>query len=116
MFAISLCLLMVLATIAAPAHAQDEGDAKTAYAVYCARCHGETGQGNGPDGASLSVKPRDFTDCKKMATITDDTMFKVIEGGGAVAGLSGEMPAWGAGLSDKEIHALVKYIRGFCKK
>ncbi|HTK70079.1 MAG TPA: c-type cytochrome [Candidatus Eisenbacteria bacterium] len=34
---------------------------KSLFAVNCASCHGNTGQGNGPASAALNPKPRDFT-------------------------------------------------------
>jgi mono/diheme cytochrome c family protein len=32
-----------------------------AYGRYCRRCHGPTGQGDGPHGLGLTVRPRDLT-------------------------------------------------------
>jgi mono/diheme cytochrome c family protein len=43
-------------------------------------------------------------------------MFKAIKDGGASVGVSGDMPAWGSGLSDDDIHGVMKYIRNFGKK
>ena len=86
------------------------------YTAYCAKCHGATGRGDGPSAGSLATKPQDYTDCAAMQKISDDTMFKVIKGGGAAAGLPGDMPSWSDGLSDPEIHDLVAYLRTFCKK
>ena len=59
---------------------------------------------------------RDDSNCAAMQKISDDTMFKVIKGGGAAAGLPGDMPSWSDGLSDPEIHDLVAFVRTFCKK
>src|SRR5579859_3446442 len=67
------------------------------YKIYCARCHGDSGHGDGADAATFKTHPRDFTDCAAMAKISDDTMFKAIKDGGAAVGVSGDMPAWGAG-------------------
>lgn len=86
------------------------------YKIYCSRCHGDTGQGDGADAGTLKTHPRNFTDCAAMAKISDDTVFKAIKDGGASVGLSGDMPAWGGGLSDDDIHGVMKYIRQFCKK
>ena len=86
------------------------------YKIYCSRCHGDTGHGDGADASTLKAHPRDFTDCAGMAKINDDTMFKAIKDGGEAVGVSGDMPAWGAGLSDDDIHAVMKYIRQFCQK
>jgi len=86
------------------------------YQVYCSRCHGDTGQGDGPDGATLSPKPRNFSDCSVMSKIPDATIVKAIKNGGAAVGLSRDMPAWGEALSDKKIDALATFVRTFCHK
>ena len=109
----SALVIGMLGLFAVAARAQD---ASLLYKVYCARCHGFTGHGDGPDAATLKSHPRDFADCKLMSTIPDATRFKAIKNGGAAVGLPSDMPAWSAGLSDDQIHALMKYIRGFCQK
>lgn len=86
------------------------------YKIYCARCHGDEGHGNGSDAATLKTHPRDFTDCTTMAKIPDATMFKAIKESGAAVGLSADMPAWGSGLSDDQIYGLIQYIRNLCRK
>src|SRR5260370_161419 len=86
------------------------------WPVYCAQCPGSVGHADGPSAASLATKPQDYTDCAAMQKISDDTMFKVIKGGGAAVGLPGDMPSWSDGLSDPEIHDLVIFIHPFCKK
>jgi mono/diheme cytochrome c family protein len=96
--------------------AQAAGEAASIYSNLCASCHGAKGQGDGPAAAALNPKPRDFADCKVMAKISDDTLFKAINGGGQSVGLSAMMPPWGGSLTEQQIHELVKYIRGFCKK
>ena len=115
----SLILLVsavsLIATTAASVLADAES-AKTSYTTFCVKCHGEAGKGDGAAAATLKTKPRDFTDCKRMSTISDDTMFKVIKEGGASAGLSPDMPAWKDGFEDPEIKDLVAYVRSFCKK
>ena len=112
--------LMILPGVAAilafsrlPARADSAQDN---YAVYCAKCHGADGRGDGPAAGSLATKPQDYTDCAAMQKMSDDTMFKVIKGGGASVGLPSDMPSWSDGLSDPEIHDLVAYLRTFCKK
>lgn len=86
------------------------------YKVYCSRCHGDTGHGDGADAPTCKAHPRDFTDPVAMAKISDETMFKAIKDGGAAVGVSGDMPAWGAGLTDDDIKAVMKYVRQLCKK
>jgi mono/diheme cytochrome c family protein len=94
--------------------AADTSAVKGDYMNFCARCHGPTGQGDGPAAASLSPRPRNFTDCATMKKISDDTLFKAIKNGGASVGLSASMPGWSTAFDDSEIKDLVTFIRGFC--
>jgi mono/diheme cytochrome c family protein len=112
-----LCgMIMLAAAMAAPTPARtDMGAAQKNYQTFCAKCHGDTGKGNGSGAASLSTKPRDFTDCAATQKISDDTMFNVIKNGGKANGLSPDMQAWSDGFDDSEIHELVTYVRSFCK-
>ena len=100
----------------ARAAAPDLAAAKDNYNMFCFKCHGPEGKGDGPAAVTLHTKPRNYTDCAKMSKITDDTLFKAIKDGGAAVGLSAEMPSWSKGLDDDEIHGLVAYVRSFCKK
>ncbi len=102
--------------MAKAAPAADLAAAKDSFKSYCSKCHGASGQGNGPDAATLKTKPRDFSDCDRMAKISDDTLFKVIKEGGESAGLSKDMAPFQEGFDDPEIRDLVAYVRTFCKK
>ncbi len=86
------------------------------YADLCASCHGASGGGDGPAGGGLEVKPTNFTDCRSMSKVPDDTMFKAVKEGGSAVGLNAAMPAQNAALSDADIKDVVVYIRAFCKK
>lgn len=98
------------------ARAQDNIPVSMTYKVYCARCHGFNGAGDGPDAATLSTRPRDFADCAVMQKISDATIVKAITDGGGAVGLSRDMPAWGVALTNKQIKALAAYVRTFCHK
>jgi len=110
-------VLMGAALIAmAPTTHADEAAAKGNFTTFCAKCHGDTGKGNGSGAATQATKPRDFTDCARMAKESDDMLFKVIKDGGKPNGFSGDMQAWNNAFEDPEIKDLVAYIRTFCKK
>ena len=99
--------------------AQTKGDAKagkTKYDTLCVGCHGATGKGDGSAAAALNPKPLDFTNCKEMGKISDDTLHKTVKGGGQAVNKSPMMPAWGASLNDQQIRDVVSYVRTFCKK
>jgi cytochrome c553 len=116
-YRLSLTLIIMLAMSSiARAAGPDLAAAKDNYTTFCVKCHGATGQGNGPAAATLHTKPRNYTDCATMSKITDDTLFKAIKDGGASVGLSAEMPSWSKGFDDDEIHGLVAYVRTFCQK
>lgn len=114
-----LCLAAILMWWSPPgARAQeaDLGKAKENYQSYCRKCHGDSGNGDGPGAAMLNPKPRAFSDCKEMDKHPDAEMFKVISEGGEAAGFSADMQPWGGTLSDTEIRDLIKFVRSFCKK
>ena len=94
--------------------ATDTAAGKELYTVLCTRCHGDSGRGDGAEGARLATKPRDFTDCARMYAINDQELVTVIREGGATLHLSKDMPPWGTALQDQQIADLVAYIRSFC--
>ena len=112
----SRVLVAVIVLGAGASGAADLGAAKQDYTTFCVKCHGASGTGDGASAATLKTRPRDFTDCDRMANITDDVMFKAIKDGGEAAGLSKDMPPWKQGFDDAEIHDLVAFVRTFCKK
>lgn len=107
--------ILVFAAIAVPAAATDLAAAKKEFVRFCSKCHGNEGKGDGPQADALTTKPRDFTDCARMKTISDEVAFTAIKDGGEAVHLSKDMPAWKDGMDDGEIHDLVAYVRGLCK-
>jgi len=109
-----------LALLTAPAAAFAAGDAAAGKAVFdanCSSCHGMTGAGDGPVGAALNPKPRDFTKGefkfdtdKDGKTGTDQDLTNVIRNGGAAYGGSALMAPWAA-LSDADVANVIAYIR-----
>lgn len=99
--------------IAAPAaaFAADAAAGKAKYDMFCASCHGATGNGDGAAAAALNPKPRSFTDAAWQKATTDEKIAKVIKEGGAANGLSPLMAPWGAVLKDPDLANVVAYIR-----
>jgi mono/diheme cytochrome c family protein len=81
---------------------------KKLYFNFCAGCHGDKAQGNGPYAASLSTKPSDL---KAMSGGHEDGDFawKITNG-------RGDMPSWKDDLKTEEIWSLVNYIQSLSKK
>lgn len=105
--------LAALAT-AAPASSADTTGA-TLYAHYCTGCHGEKGNGDGPNAKSLPVPPARHASREAMMLRPDDSLYDTIAGGGAIMNRSPRMPAYGTTLTPAQIRALVRHIRSLCK-
>jgi sulfur oxidation c-type cytochrome SoxX len=76
------------------------------FQELCARCHGNKGDGKGPNAIYLDPAPRDLTRAEFMSTKQQARFVASIRDG--VAGTS--MPPWGKTLTDSQIHGLVDYI------
>lgn len=66
MFRIVFVAAALVSSVAAanPATKADQAvldKGKAAFAIHCASCHGEKGEGNGPAAAALNPKPRNFS-------------------------------------------------------
>ncbi len=102
-------------------------DGKQLYFRFCAACHGELADGNGPVAAYFKIAPPDLTRLAKRrgGTYPADEVRKTIDGrvDASVHG-SRQMPVWGyefyfadSGNPDKQtqveelIDRLVEYLR-----
>ena len=86
--------------------AAESGDPETGqadYQIFCASCHGPTGDGDGPAAQGLEPKPARHSDGTYMNLFSHDDLFKVIKFGGQSVGKSPLMVAWGGALSDQQI-------------
>ena len=81
------------------------------YASVCAYCHGAKGDGFGLNSPNLAIPPRDHTDSAYMSALSDEQLFALIKSGGPSQGKSSLMPSWGGRFNDREIMALVAYLR-----
>jgi mono/diheme cytochrome c family protein len=75
--------------------------AKKLYALDCAMCHGDAGDGKGVT---------DFTKADAMKDRTDGELFYIIRKG------KGDMPPEGDRAKDDDVWSLVNYVRAFSKK
>lgn len=78
---------------------------KKIFKVECARCHGENGYGDGPDGKDLKPSPRNFHNAEQMNALSAFAVFNTvrigIEGTGMVANTK---------LTDKEVWDVAFYV------
>ncbi len=73
----------------------------------CVTCHGAQGKGDGPVGAALKPKPRNFADAKWKNGTELAAVIKSIENGIPGSG----MTAYKGVLTDDEIKAVAEHVR-----
>ena len=89
---------------------------KEIYTVRCAVCHGDAGDGKGPAGLALPLKPSDFTDKDGVGEMRDNYWFWRVSEGGQVEPFKGKgsaMPPWKGELSVQERWAVMAYQHTF---
>jgi mono/diheme cytochrome c family protein len=84
---------------------------KQMYMQGCYACHGEKGDGRGPNAYALTPLPTSFTDQAAMAKVSDGELFWKITNGNGNGGKG--MPAYNNQYSDTDRWNLVNYIRSF---
>lgn len=107
-----ICALLLAWVLANVVAAQDlRGHPKRGEGLYqrhCLRCHGESGNGMGPEARHLVVPPANFHLGRHRAK-TDAELFIAIQDGV----LFSPMHAWRGQLTNEQIKDLVAYIRFF---
>ncbi|MDP9263072.1 MAG: c-type cytochrome [Acidobacteriota bacterium] len=82
------------------------------YRQYCDRCHDpESSAQRVSNFDNLVAKPHPFTEGESLNKFTDADLVSIIGHGGPALGKSAEMPAYGYTLSQRDIQALISYIR-----
>jgi len=82
---------------------------KAIFVKECITCHGESGNGNGPDAADLSTQPPDFAAPAVTDQSDGELFWKMTQG-------RKPMPSFGRMLSDNDRWNLVNYIRSISHK
>lgn len=78
---------------------------RSVYLDKCSECHGETGQGNGPQAKMYDPRPSNLTDTAHLKEITDGELFYVISQGHK------PMPSFRRKLTDDQRWQLVLLVR-----
>jgi mono/diheme cytochrome c family protein len=91
----------------------DAANGKSIYDTQCARCHGETGKGDGASGVNFDVAPTNFTSWQMP---DDEKIFAWIRDGGAAMGGSLLMPAYSRTLRAQDIRDVGAYLKSFSAK
>jgi len=85
---------------------------KETFVYYCSPCHGTAANGKGIYFTiDLEPSPRDLTDVKYMAALTDDYLLNWVTNGSAAMDKSKLCPPWGNTLGEDRIKGLISYLR-----
>jgi len=91
--------------------------AQKIFSTRCAVCHGSEGRGDGPGGAGLSPKPRNYHDQAWQDSVTDKEIETAIVYGGAAVGRSpGMVGNPDLGSKPAVVAALREIVRNFGKQ
>lgn len=78
---------------------------KMIYRKDCLSCHGESGEGNGPEASKQKVAPANLL--KTVAEVRDFDFYI------AVSEWAGAMPGWKKRYSDPDLEDLTNYLKSF---
>jgi mono/diheme cytochrome c family protein len=93
------------------ATAESQNKAKSIYAIDCAVCHGDNGNGKTDLATSMNLTLKDWTDPKSLQNQEDGELFSVIRNG-----KGDKMPPEAEGRAkDDVVWNLIIYIRNFSK-
>lgn len=108
---IMLCGVLTAATTSARGEEGSITHGSMVYQANCAACHGPTGEPDAALSKQLGVTPANFSDplFNSREPLTDWKV--VVTEGGPALGFSDKMPAFGASLSEKDIDAVLAYIK-----
>jgi mono/diheme cytochrome c family protein len=84
---------------------------KKIYQDNCVACHGSNGSPDPVMGESLGVMPANFSDALFNSREPMSDWKLVVTKGGPILGFSEKMPAFGEALSEKDIDAVLIYIK-----
>jgi mono/diheme cytochrome c family protein len=90
-----------------PADDASIGRGQQIYSQHCVSCHGESGMGDGPAGASLDPPPSPIAHTSQM--LADNYLFWRLSEGGAAFQTS--MPAWKEILNEGQRWDVLHYVR-----
>jgi len=114
-----IALASAIAIAISPA-APRAGDAQAGAQIFkrkCARCHGASAKGDGPDLVRLqsAVSPDDWTDKETNQELSDAFIASMITKGGQANGKSRIMPSFAGKLNGQQVDDLIAFIRSLPK-
>lgn len=87
----------------------DLREGRRLYEAHCARCHGPSGTGDGPDGKGLEPPPPNIAAFSDMPMASDGYLYWTIAEGGAPVGSA--MPPFEGVLDEEQIWRVIAHLR-----
>jgi mono/diheme cytochrome c family protein len=105
--ACAFALMLSAAAFAAPTAPRREIRPELIYRDYCSVCHGDRGDGRSRVRETLAPPPRSFTEPGARERLPRERMIAAVRDGKPRTAMVG----WGTQLTEREIEAVVDYIR-----
>lgn len=80
-------------------------EGKIVFKTQCAKCHGDNGFGDGPEGITLNPRPRNFHDAEKMGPLSPFFIFNTVRLGVEGTGMKAHPE-----LEDDEVWDVAFYV------
>ena len=106
-YVFALMVMVCLAGFVRESRGDNPRPASQTYRRYCVSCHGTDGKAKTSKGRFSHA--RDLTDAQWQTDVSDERIFNSIMNGRNVRG---NMPAFADKLNEKEVNALVGFVRG----
>ena len=106
-YVLALAVVVSLAGFVRESRGDNVRPATQTYRRYCVSCHGTDGKAKTSKGRFSHA--RDLTDAQWHEGVSDERIFNSIMNGRNVRG---NMPAFADKLNEKEVNALVGFVRG----
>ena len=103
----ALVVMICLAGFARESRGDYAPPASRMYRRHCVSCHGNDGKAQTSKGKFSHA--RDLSDAQWQADVSDERIFNSIMNG---RNQRGNMPAFSDKLNEREVNALVSYVRG----
>ncbi len=108
MVVIALLMMMFGSWAIAETRLSNPKNGGAIYQKHCLRCHGQAGDGLGPDARDLIVPPANFQSLRSRSKTDTELMLGISQGV-----LFSPMHGWRDRLSEQEMLDVLSYLRTF---
>jgi cytochrome c5 len=92
-----------------------QAQGKRLFYTYCVWCHADATPAGPSNRSNLNPAPALANDGATLNPMSDELLRNTITLGGSAMGKSAMMPPWGRTLSQKDVQALIEYMRAIAQ-